>query len=151
MATLITQAQWERAIGAARVADLCDEDGDGDADSALVTDALEQGSSYVEEFADAAGVTLSADTLTGVMRRRVAMCAAYFAAERLPEYRDSQGHNPYRKAYETCTKELETWSAKTASDAAADESVTAAETITDDATHIDDGETTVFLYRESGF
>lgn len=113
MAALITQAQWETVLGAARVVDLCDDDDDGTADAAVVTEVLEQASDFVQEFAVAAGATLTAGSLTAAMRRRVAMVAAHYAGARRQEFRDAQGKAPYAVEYETAERELKAWAART--------------------------------------
>lgn len=113
---LITQQQWEAVIGAAKVATLCTVDPDevtdetaAVADSDVVAEMLSQASDYVQEFAAAAGVTLAAETLTPVMRRRVAMVAAHYAGSRGQKFRDAKGTPPYAVEYAQVTEELDAW------------------------------------------
>lgn len=110
---LITQAQWETVLGAARVVDLCDDDEDGAADAAVVAEVLDQASDFVQEHAVAAGALLTAGALTAAMRRRVAMIAAHFAGARRPQHRDAQGHAPYRVEYLDAVAELKAWASRT--------------------------------------
>lgn len=105
---LITAADFDRIITAARVVDLCDDDGDGTADAAVVSDVLAQASDLAQEYARRAGVTLTAPC-TASMARRVAMIAAHYAAQRRPQYRDAQGRAPYAQEYDAAVKELTAW------------------------------------------
>lgn len=113
MAALITQTQWETVLGAARVVDLCDDDADGTADAAVVTAVLEEASDFVQEFAVAAGTTLTSGDLTAAMRRRVAMVAAHYAGSRRQEFRDAQGKAPYAAEYAEARAELKAWADRT--------------------------------------
>lgn len=116
MTALITQGQWERILGAAKVATLCTTNPDevvdettAVADSDVVDEMLALASDYVQEFATAAGSVLTAEGLTPVMRRRVAMVAGHYAGSRGQRYRDDKGRAPYFVEYSTVTKELEEW------------------------------------------
>lgn len=116
MPALITQAQWERILGATKVATLCTTNPDevvdetsAVADSDVVDEMLVLASDYVQEFAAAAGTVLTAAGLTPVMRRRVAMVAAHYAGTRGQRYRDDKGRAPYFVEYSTVTEELEEW------------------------------------------
>lgn len=126
---LITQSQWETVIGAARVVDLCDDDASGTADAAVVSAVLDQASDFVQEYAVAAGATIT--TPTSAMVRRIAMVAAYYAASRRPQYRDAQGNPPYHVEYMSCVKELEAWASRTRS-VSTDDVSTAPEPLGDD-------------------
>lgn len=113
---LITQQQWEAVIGATKVATLCtanpdevDDETVAVADSDVVAEMLSQASDYVQEYATAAGVTLTAETLTPAMRRRVAMVASHYAGSRGQRFRDAKGMAPYAAEYATVSSELEAW------------------------------------------
>lgn len=101
---LITQAQWEAHVGTARVADLTGSV------SARIDAALDAASDLLQEYATAAGVTLTAGTMTNALIRRCAIVASHYAADAVPEYRDAQGNGPYVRAFEGVKKELREWS-----------------------------------------
>lgn len=100
---LITQAQWEVHVGAARVADLTGSV------TARIDAALDAASDLLQEYATAAGVTLTAGTMTNALIRRCAIVASHYAADAVPEYRDAQGNGPYVRAFEGVKKELREW------------------------------------------
>lgn len=118
---LITSAEWSRILTAARVVDLCDDDGNGTADADVVSDVLDQASDLVQEYARRAGVTLTAPC-TASMARRVAMIAAHYAAQRRPQYRDATGRAPYAQEYDTAVKELTAWAQRVHQSSDAEES-----------------------------
>lgn len=113
MAALITAAQLEATITAARVVDLCDDDGDGVADPATVSEVIEQASDTVQEYAVEVGDALTVGTMTAAMRRRVAIIAAHYAGSRRPEFRDANGAAPYLAEYKVAIAELEAWAKRT--------------------------------------
>lgn len=106
MAALITQAQWERALGANGGAIVADLTG---GDAAVIAEILAQGSDWVQEYATMAGVTLVAGELTASHVRRVAIACSYFAADGHPEYRDAQGRNVFHARYDEVSKDLDAW------------------------------------------
>lgn len=103
---LITQAQWEAHVGAARVADLTGSASD------RITAALDAASDLLQEYAAAAGVTLTSGTMTAALIRRCAIVASHYAADAVPEYRDAQGNGPYVRAFEGVKRELSEWAAR---------------------------------------
>lgn len=113
MAALITQAQWRLAVGARVVADLCAPDADevsaGIIASSIADEMLAKASDWVQEFATAAGVTLTAGSLTAAMRHRVAVAASYMAATRKQEYREAGGKPPFHVEYAQAEQELAAW------------------------------------------
>ncbi|HEX4931775.1 MAG TPA: hypothetical protein VFV33_01270 [Gemmatimonadaceae bacterium] len=100
---LITEAQWRVDVGTAHVTDLTADD------ATTIAAVLEQASDFVQEYATAAGVTLTAGGLTAAMRRRVSVIASYYAADAKPEYRDAQGDNAYLRRYAGAKAELQEW------------------------------------------
>lgn len=107
MVALITQTQWEAAVGADAVAALTG----GDAD--VITEMLALGSDEVQEYASAAGVVLTSGTITPAMRRRVAICCTYFASVRAQQNRSAAGKVPYTEEYGVVTRQLEAWANRT--------------------------------------
>lgn len=113
MSALITESQWASIIGGQqKIIDLCDDDGNGTADSSVVTAVLEQASDFVQEYAVAAGAALTAGSLPASMQRRVGLIAAYYAASRRPEFRDATGNPAYNVEYANAVKELESWASR---------------------------------------
>ncbi len=113
MSALITESQWASIIGGQqKIIDLCDDDGNGTADSSVVTAVLEQASDFVQEYAVAAGAALPAGSLPASLPRRVGLLAAYYAASRRPEFRDATGNPAYNVEYANAVKELESWASR---------------------------------------
>lgn len=104
---LITQAQVELVLGASVVADLTGSD------ATVISELLDEASDWVQEYATAAGVTLTSGTMTASLRRRAAIRFGYTAAARTQQYRDSQGRPPYHVEHEKAEAELEAWAKRT--------------------------------------
>lgn len=76
----------------------------------IQTEVLQQASDWVQEAAQRRGETLTSDSITAAMRRRVAVAASHFAAMRRPQYRDSDGRSPYHADFALVEAELASWS-----------------------------------------
>jgi len=126
---LITQAQWERALGANGAAIVADLTG---GNSTVISETLDQASDWVQEFATMAGAPLVAGALTASHVRRVAIAASYFAADGHPEYRDVQGRNVFHARYAQVEAELDAW-AKRVRSVSTDDPSEAPEVLSDDA------------------
>lgn len=120
MAGLFTQAQWERQIGARKVAELCSADPDDaqldvatvTADPDVVADLIESASDTVQEAARSAGTTLTLATITAANRERAIWIASHRAASRGQRNRDKDGRAPYFQEYVRATRELGEWAAR---------------------------------------
>lgn len=104
---LITQAQVEKILKTDVVADLTGSDSD------VITELLDEASDWLQEYASAAGITLTSGTMTASLRRRAAIRFGYTAAARRQEYRDAQGRPPYHVEHEQAERELAEWAKRT--------------------------------------
>lgn len=104
---LITQAQAELILDGNDVAEFTG------GDAAVIAELLEEASDWVQEFATAAGVTLTAGSLTAAMRRRVAIRFIHAAAARTKKHRDAEGRNPFHVEHAQVEVELQAWAERT--------------------------------------
>ncbi len=100
---LITQAQVEKIFEAADVTAFTG------GNSTVIAELLDEASDWCQEYATAAGVTLTAGSLTASMRRRIAIRFLYTAATRKKEIRDDQGRAPYHVEHAQAEAELHAW------------------------------------------
>lgn len=101
----ITHATWGVLIGTAQLTEL------GIADDSTSLLFRETASGLVDEYAIAGGATvpLAAARLTAAMKRRVAVIAAFNAADPKQKFRNAQGLNPFHAQREIAIEELEAW------------------------------------------
>lgn len=108
-APLITQAQLEAIHDADDVAHF------SGGNAGVLAEAIEEASDWVQEYAAAAGVTLTDGSLTAAMRRRVASRVMHTLGSRRKEDRDGEGRAPYHLELAEAKAELEAWAARTRS------------------------------------
>lgn len=94
MGVFTSQADAIASIGAQRVAQLCDDDGDGVADAAVVTKEEARADSFVRTYLEGKGFTSA--QLTPLATNETLRAAATdiligMMGERKPEFRDEQG------------------------------------------------------------
>lgn len=123
---LITQAQWEAAVGSTTVAALTGSDAD------TIAARLAEASDWVQEYAAAAGVVLTSGTITSAMAYRVAVRATFTAAQLQQQFRAQSGEVPFTKLHDQARTELEAWARRVRSKSD-DTLSTAPEVLSDDA------------------
>lgn len=126
MSALITQAQWEAAVGAATVAALTGSD------ATVIAARLAEASDWLAEYATAAGVELTSGTITAAMAYRCAIRATYTAAQLQQQFRGQTGEVPFTKLHDQARAELEAW-ARRIRPKSDDTLSTAPEVLSDDA------------------
>lgn len=94
---ILTQAFLETIATGARLVDLTDDDGDGDADTAPITAAIAAAHARLNGAARKAGHTLPLDEsqVSDDAKLLIGWYALGFLGKRRPEYRDAQGRAPY--------------------------------------------------------
>lgn len=126
MSALITQAQWEAAVGATTVATLTGSDAD------VIAARLAEASDWLQEYASAAGVVLTSGTITAALAYRCAIRATFTAAQLQQQFRGQTGDVPFTKLHDQAVKELEAW-ARRVRPKSDDTLATAPEVLSDDA------------------
>lgn len=112
----LTHAEWCEWVGAEHITSFVGDVASSDAGVAAAASSASlkmrnAASGYVDERALARGLTppLSADLVTDVLKRRVALIAANLATPRVPEFRDDQGRGPYHVEAAAAIAELDVW------------------------------------------
>jgi hypothetical protein len=98
-AALVTQLDVEQRIGLSAVTQLCDDDGDGTADPAVVTQVLDEASSIARSILwngfpseDQIALVVADDT---AVRGAIADIAVALMGRRKQEFRGEDGRGPY--------------------------------------------------------
>lgn len=98
MAVFTSQADGEASVSAARFAQLCDDDGDGVADAAIVTKYGNKADSFVRTFLEGQGFTQAQLVLVAsneTLRGAATDILIGMLGERKVEWRDEQGRGQH--------------------------------------------------------